>query len=492
MSKEPATKRIKTDRTYPTSFVTWNCNGKCWGYIAYFVTLLATESAISYVVYCGLCEGFTSRTQWDRNHLERLLRETDYPDVICMQEVRLKATSPSLRGKPLDSEYLGSVKEVLETLFQDYNKYWSLADTRYSGTLTLLHKRLQFVGSEDTVAFTPESAIRLLLKQHNLTRKEVGLDVGADRASKEISNNQQDESSPKKNKRQTSVTSFFSVKKSPTKTEASSSKSNSCQFLEHNEEGRFQFFFFPNMDVMQTYVPNNGMKEDSFKKRRQWDKQMKDFFVARGKILKSAAERNGAPLSSGKEYKRPILWCGDLNVARDYRDGTHWKQKEDGTIEEWWTDESKCLVASDKKASATNQAKSWEDTGIPSFTPSERRRCEDLIQTADLVDIWRELHPNGVNVQPGMPSSGDCSTFCTDWEMPNFTWRGHLAKSGAYQAKYQGKGQRLDYFLLSPSSFVRKESVVESCEILGYGEQRLGLFCGSDHCASLLRLKRKL
>lgn len=60
----------------------------------------------------------------------------------------------------------------------------------------------------------------------------------------------------------------------------------------------------------------------------------------------------------------------------------------------------------------------------------------------------------------------------------------------SYASKYEGKGQRLDYFLLSPSSLMK--DVVESCDILGYGASREGLFCGSDHCATMLRLKRPL
>ena len=409
------------------------------------------------------------------------------------------------------SEYSGSVQDVVEGLFRDYSKFWSLADTRYSGTLTLIHKRLHFTGSDATVAFTPESSIRLLLNHYNLTRQDVGLDTITKKSSEQESCEQRQQQSPMsmKAKKQTSVMSFFSVKKKSGGTTKSSSSSSSgsisCQLLDHQSEGRFQFFFFPNMDIIQTYVPNNGMKDESFAKRRQWDKQMQDFFVARSKILKYVSEKNkstqalgdhqGLPLQQQQQqqHQRPILWCGDLNVARDYRDGTHWTQKDDGTIEEWWTDESKCLVASDKKSSAVN--KSWDDTGIPSFTPAERRRFEDLIRTADLIDIWRDLHPNGVDHKPGQPDPGVArmSSFSTEWEKPNYTWRGHLSKNRSYQAKYQGKGQRLDYFLLSPSSLSKEDAdVVESCEILGYGEQRLGLFCGSDHCASLLKLRTEL
>merc|ERR1712238_393152 len=93
------------------------------------------------------------------------------------------------------------------------------------------------------------------------------------------------------------------------------------------------------------------------------------------------------------------------------------------------------------------------------------------------------------------------------WEVANYTWRGRQAKNQGGYAKYQGRGQRIDYFLLSPSKLcsrsskhkeestsvsastsaplatrdydgdddddsdnkINKKSFVESCDILGYG-----------------------
>lgn len=399
---EPAAKRLKASpaTTFPTSVVTWNCNG------------------------------FISRCKYNAEEIDRLVKETQHPDCVCIQEVRLKASGN--RGKPLPSEY-EIVKKTLTSTFQEYTPYWSLSDKRYSGTVTLLHNRLQFSG---TTAFTPQSAIDALLLHCKVTREQVGLPA-------------------KKKKIQPTMASFFAPKKQ--------SSSSSSGFQEHNSDGRFQFFLFPDMDFIQTYVPNNGSKEESFERRRKWDQEILEFFNHRKQILQHVDRKT-----------RRLLWCGDMNCAREYKDGTHWEEQQPHkTIYEWWTDESKCFVSS--KQVAANR--SPENVGMPSFTPGERRRFSDILTKADLLDIWRDMHPNGTTTSSQQK-----------WDRPDFTWRGHLGLNGQ-KSKYEGRGQRLDYFLASPSSLFRDDSV-DRCDILGYGGQREGLFCGSDHCASLLVLKK--
>lgn len=419
---EPAAKRFKTKSvSSPRSIVTWNCNG------------------------------FITRCTKDSTDLKRLLAETNEPDCICLQEVRLKATNQQ-RGKPLASEY-EVVKPALTAVFGDkYDTFWSLADSRYAGTLTLLHKRLNFAatGGEARTAFTPQAAIDVLCKMYGVTREQVGLPKAS--KVKEVI---------KKKGTQKSMTSFFASKKTP----ASTSTSPSSQ--EHNSDGRFQFFFFPDMHLIQTYVPNNGMKDESFERRRIWDADMLCFFRQRQTILEHVTAANNSSILSNNPR---LLWCGDMNCARDHRDGTHWEKKQGETNGryEWWTDEAKCI--SGKKP---DFKRSSNDIGMPSFTPSERKRFEEIIKEAKLVDIWRKLHPNGSERHDQ-----------SQWDRPDWTWRGHLSTNGF--SKYEGKGQRLDYFLVTGST-----DDVESCEILGYGRKREGLFCGSDHCASLLVFKEK-
>jgi len=217
------------------------------------------------------------------------------------------------------------------------------------------------------------------------------------------------------------------------------------------------------MDVMQCYVPNNGTTEKSFERRREWDEMMLKFLKERQQVLVKC-----------RQGERPMLWCGDFNVARDHRDGTHWEQQEDGTIYEFWTDPKKCSVGNQTSNSTLDPA----NVGIPSFTPAERKRFAEIMKEGGLIDVWRELHPTGVmdlNLKP--------------WDRPDYTWRGHLAQGSTYTAKFQGKAQRLDYFLLTPPQMLQE---VKTCEILGYGEKREGHFCGSDHCATFISMKHPL
>lgn len=385
--------------------------------------------------------------------------------MICMQEARLKALNSNERGTPLPSEY-NQVKDAICLLFKEYTPVWSLADNRYAGTLTLLHKRLGF--EKTNACFTTNSAIDLLLEHYNLHRAQVGFKEPVVIENPPPVEKYKLPDEQKKAPKQTSVMSFFAPKNKPT-SGSSNNTSKRRRLLrrcpQHHPEGRLQFFSFPDMDVLQTYAPNNGTKEESFQKRKDWDKQLLQFFKDRRTILQHA-----------QDLQRPLLWTGDLNVAKDYTDGTHWRPKEDGSVYEWWKDEKKCL-----NANTTTDNKLPENVGIPGFTEAERERFKEQLQEGYFVDVWRELHPKGV-------TDKDC--YLKTWDRPNYTWRGTVAKNGGFAAKYQGKGQRIDYFLLSPTTANKPlESLVESCDILGYGEQREGLFCGSDHCAVLLKLK---
>jgi exonuclease III len=404
--------------------------------------------------------------------MKSMLEDMDYPDMICIQEARLKALDEDQRGEPKPSEY-AEVKSVVESVFRDYNKpLWSLADARYAGTVTFLHKRVALMERvvrdggpySQQCAFSMDAAIDLILQQFQLTRTQTGLSSSSTMPA-----------SPSKKgatTKQLSMKAFFAPKKTTPPSAASSIASPSsggsrgCAAVisssgkrPHHPEGRFQFFTFPAMDVLQTYVPNNGTKEESFQRRREWDESMLAFLKDRRTILAHANVPD-----------RPLLWCGDFNCARDYRDGTHWTQREDGSIYEFWTDPVKCQVG--KKGGEPHDP---GNVGIPSFTPHERKRFAHLLKEGDFVDVWRDLYPDGT------PTAG-----VERWDRPDYTWRGHLARNGnPFAAKFQGKGQRLDYFLLSPS---KMRSRVSSCQILGSGEQREGHFCGSDHCATILRL----
>lgn len=430
----PPSKRMKPSG--PTSFVTWNSNG------------------------------LVSRCTRNKDLIVDMLTETRGPDVLCMQEVRLKATSPTNRGTPLPADYK-TIKPVIETtVFANYDRYWSLADTKYSGTLTLLHKRLRFPNED--AAFCTEAALSLLLFRYALTREDAGLP-----------SKPKGESNAPKKKKQATMTSFFAPKSSPQKNEKANLTSK-----EHQKEGRFQFFFFQGFDLINTYAPNNGTREEKYQRRRDWDSDMKTFFAHRKLILKKAGDTD-----------RPLLWLGDINVAKDYRDGTNWERvgennnkpsnSDEPSTYEWFKDEALCFARGQSKQLDPNRSPA--DRGIPGFTTNERLRFAEILKEGDLVDVWRVLHPDGITQE------NSNRKFKSRWEFPNWTWRGHLTKDGqAWQSRYEGKGQRLDYFLLSSSSLTESPTeVVEECEILGYGDRREG-FCGSDHCPTILRLKTPL
>lgn len=480
--EERLAKRIKTDDKDPQ---------KPQPYFAEAAAALQPRTFVTWNV-----NGFMTRCQYNRHDMRTLVQQTD-ADIICLQEVRIKAASPTNRGTPLGSEYHNTaLRSVLESssasdaaVFDDYEKYWSLADSRYAGTLTLLHKRLALSTITNRTAFSTHSAIDLLLQTHNIKRNEVELEA------QHMEKTGKNSNAPKK--QQTTIASFFKPK-----TTIGSSKSTSNN-QQHHPEGRFQFFVFRDFDFLQVYAPNNGSNQESFTRRKNWDCDLLAFLKNRRAILAKA----------GSQTKdRPLLWCGDLNVARDHRDGTHWEQRtvidkdnennnneEKGLstsrlIYEWWTDESKCFVSAQAKKLDPNRAPG--DKGMPSFTPNERTRFALLLEVGDLVDIWRCLHPRGTQETGGILVD---NKYKTKWDRPDWTWRGHMGKAGnTYTNKYQGKGQRLDYFLLSPSSALTSSSsatstgLVESCDILGYGEERLGFFCGSDHCAVVLKLHTPL
>jgi exonuclease III len=505
-------KSERARRRYPHSIVTWNCNG------------------------------FTSRCNWNVDELRRFVNETGHPDMICIQEARLRAAGPDhLRGKPMDSEYHGAVEDVLQTpsIFGEYVPVWSLADNKYAGTLTLLHKRCFGNGSDDgadetilTVgnrkdissfaAFTPQSAINLLLRRFGTSRSECDIGVQSEPTKSANQSESETQVPPKKAILQTSMKSFFAAKpKVSSVSGASISSPNNVMnsrcppkvLPSHHPEGRFQFFAFPDLDVLQTYVPNNGIKEESFQRRRDWDRSMLQFLRDRKKILQRIETMTYDDTTLSITAKdRPLLWCGDLNVARDYRDGSHWEMRTASSslpnntavfgqsVYEWWTDESKCFVQGDRKSNSNSRTKRLEDVGIPSFTLAERNRFQELLSEGDFSDIWRELHPNGVGIDEAQVNGNSTNNMDAPnrWDLPNYTWRGHLSVNTGSVAKYQGKGQRLDYFLLSPSRLVTDEndfsdnfsSIVQSCDILGYGERREGMFCGSDHCALQLKLNK--
>eukprot|EP01018_Ginkgo_biloba_P023207 Gb_34536 [translate_table: standard] len=157
--------------------------------------------------------------------------------------------------------------------------------------------------------------------------------------------------------------------------------------LKHEVDGRVIVAEFESFRFVNTYVPNNGWKDDEtgFKRRRKWDQRMLDF--------------------TQQVSDKPLIWCGDLNVSHEAIDVSH-----------------PDFFSNAKIAGYTPPNK--EDCGQPGFTIGERRRFSTLLSQRKLLDTYRWLHKE---------QEPDCG----------YTWSGNPV------GKYRGKRMRIDYFLVS-------------------------------------------
>uniref|UniRef100_A0A7N0RJ81 DNA-(apurinic or apyrimidinic site) endonuclease n=1 Tax=Kalanchoe fedtschenkoi TaxID=63787 RepID=A0A7N0RJ81_KALFE len=155
----------------------------------------------------------------------------------------------------------------------------------------------------------------------------------------------------------------------------------------HEPDGRVILAEFETFRLLNTYVPNNGWKEEenSFQRRRKWDKRILDF------VLQSS-DKN-------------LIWCGDLNVSHEEIDVSHPEffsaAKLNGYI-----------------------PPSKEDVGQPGFTLAERKRFGSILKEGKLIDAYRLLHKE------------------KDMDQ-GFSWSGNPI------GKYRGKRMRIDYFVVS-------------------------------------------
>ncbi|CAL0320043.1 unnamed protein product [Lupinus luteus] len=161
----------------------------------------------------------------------------------------------------------------------------------------------------------------------------------------------------------------------------------------HEPDGRVILAEFETFRLLNTYVPNNGWKEEanSFQRRRKWDKRILDFVT--------------------QNSDKPLIWCGDLNVSHEEIDVSHPEFFSSAKLNGY--------VAPNK-----------EDWGQPGFTSSERKRFGTILREGKLVDAYRFLHKD------------------KDMEQ-GFSWSGNPV------GKYRGKRMRIDYFIV-PEEFKEK------------------------------------
>ncbi|CAA0815338.1 DNA-(apurinic or apyrimidinic site) lyase [Striga hermonthica] len=130
----------------------------------------------------------------------------------------------------------------------------------------------------------------------------------------------------------------------------------------HEADGRVIIAEFESFRILNTYVPNNGWKEEesSFQRRRKWDKRMLEF------VLRAS--------------DKSLIWCGDLNVSHP---------------EFFSAAKLNGYVPPNK-----------EDYGQPGFTLAERRRFGLILKEGKLVDAYRHLHKDK-DMERGFSWSGN-------------------------------------------------------------------------------------
>ena len=178
----------------------------------------------------------------------------------------------------------------------------------------------------------------------------------------------------------------------------------------HHPEGRVILAHFAHLELLGTYVPNNGSNEASFERRRQWEVELDSLLLA--------------------PRERPLVWIGDLNVAAGWHDvgpDPSWFRNQNGT-----------------------DAAHPDDRGQPGFTANEQARFARTLERARMIDAYRCLWPE------------------PDWQR-DVTWRGAPGVNIPAEGRYYNKGMRIDYCIV-PREGVR----VVRALVCGRGASREG------------------
>lgn len=163
---------------------------------------------------------------------------------------------------------------------------------------------------------------------------------------------------------------------------------------EHDREGRVLTAEFADFHLVTVYVPNSKRELTRLAYRQQWDA---DFL----RYLKQL------------EKKKPVIWCGDLNVAHTEID------------------------LANPKSNVKNHG----------FTPEERAGFSAFVQ-AGFVDTFREFERGG----------------------GHYTWWSPMGG-----ARGRNVGWRIDYFLLSQALRPRLKSAFIQPQVLGSDHCPIGI-----------------
>ena len=170
---------------------------------------------------------------------------------------------------------------------------------------------------------------------------------------------------------------------------------NDIQIPEHDTEGRVQCAEYEKFYLVNVYVPNSGQKLDRLEYRKQWDIDLL-------KYLKNL------------EKTKPVIVCGDLNVAHSSMD-------------------------------LKNDKSNYNKTA--GYTQIEIDGMDNFIK-AGFVDTFRFFHPNDIEY--------------TYW-------------SYRFKARERNTGWRIDYFLVSESLIEKIKDVTIYSNVFGSDHCPIGL-----------------
>lgn len=156
---------------------------------------------------------------------------------------------------------------------------------------------------------------------------------------------------------------------------------------EHDTEGRVITAEFPDFFLVTVYTPNSGSELKRLEYRQTWDKAFLDFLLQLQK-------------------KKPVLACGDFNVAHQAIDLARPKQN-------------------------YNKAAGYMQEEIDGF---------EAISQAGFIDTYRHFHP----------------------QSEKYTWWSYRAG-----ARERNVGWRIDYFIASPKLLPALEAAEIHNEIMG-------------------------
>lgn len=156
---------------------------------------------------------------------------------------------------------------------------------------------------------------------------------------------------------------------------------------EHDNEGRVITLEFEEFYVVTCYTPNSKRELERLDYRMQWEDDFKAYL-------------------KGLEKKKPVIMCGDLNVAHEEID-------------------------------IKNPATNHNNAG---FTDQERQKMTDLLSDG-FVDSYRYFYPDTTGV---------------------YSWWSYR-----FHAREKNAGWRLDYFIVSDSLKERLKGAAIHTEIMG-------------------------